>query len=408
MDIAIVGAGLSGLAAGIELTNLGHTVEIYESSDGIGGRVRTDAIDGKLLDRGFQILLTDYPEAKTLLDYDALDLRTFEPGALVRINDAFHRVGDPFRCSKDLVSTVRAPVGSLADKLRMLRYRRQVLSGPVDSLWSAPESTTRERFSQLGFSQAMVDRFLGPLFAGTSLDPNLEGSSRSTDFVFRMLSSGQAAVPARGMGQIPLQLAGQLPDGSVKINHQVESVQKNQLIVNGEKVSADAVVVATGVTDASELCADFADQPWKSVTSMWMATETPPTLDPVLILNGGPADPINTIAVMSRISPYYGSGGKATLVVSSPSVRPGIVDDMQEQLVNWYGKKSKLWDVLRVDQIHHAQPHTVGNSRAGYTATPSGLWLCGDHQLDSSINGALRSGRNVAAALHAQSEATSG
>ena len=404
MDIAIVGAGLSGLAAGIKLTELGHTVEIYESGNGPGGRVRTDTVDGKLVDRGFQIFLTEYPEANALLDYEALDLRAFLPGALVRHNGSFHRVSDPIRDPQHLFSTVRAPVGSLVDKLRTLRYRRQVLSGTVESLWSGPELTTRQRLQDLGFSQSMIDRFLRPLFAGITLDAELNGSSKSTDFIFRMLSSGDAVVPARGMGQIPLQLAGRLPKGTVKINHKVESVQKNELVVNGEKVSADAVIVATGATAASKLCPKVTDHGWKSVTSMWMATDSPPTLDPVLILNGGSVDPINTIAVMSRVSPYYGSGGQATIVVSSPTVRPGLVEDMRDQLVSWYGKKSKLWDVLRVDEIHQAQPLVSQTDRTGYSQLPDGLWVCGDHQLVASINGALRSGRLVAAAVHAQSE----
>jgi phytoene dehydrogenase-like protein len=53
---------------------------ILESSDGVGGRARTDKVDGFLLDRGFQIFLTSYQEAQAALDYDALDLKPFYAG----------------------------------------------------------------------------------------------------------------------------------------------------------------------------------------------------------------------------------------------------------------------------------------------------------------------------------------
>ncbi len=403
MDIAIVGAGISGLSAGIELTRLGHSVEIYESSDGPGGRVRTDSVDGKLLDRGFQILLTAYPEAQRVLDYEALDLRSFQPGALVRHAGNFHRVTDPIREPKQLLTTVRAPIGSLTDKVRTLKFRREVCRGEVEQLWTNSPLTAQQRFEKLGFSSQMIDRFLRPLFAGITLDPELSGSASVVDFVFRMLSLGSAAVPARGMGQISLQLANQLPDGTVNVNHTVEQVRGTELIVNGETVKADAVLVAADISTANRLCPEVHDVGWKSTTSVWFAAESAPLLDPVLVLNGGSTDPINSLAVMSRVSPFYGTDGEATIVISSPVVRPGLVEDMQEQLVDWYGKKTKLWNVLRVDEIHKAQPKSSSGQRSGFVRLPDGIWICGDHTLDSSINGALRSGRLAAQAIAAES-----
>ncbi|MGI9609841.1 MAG: FAD-dependent oxidoreductase, partial [Acidimicrobiia bacterium] len=199
MDIVVVGAGLAGLTAANELRTNGHEVVVFEASDGPGGRVRTDIVDDHLCDRGFQILLTAYPAAQELLDFDALDLQRFDPGAKILLDAGQTAVvSDPFRKPDQLVPTVRAGVGSLLDKARILRYRQLVTRGTLDELWENEDVTVRTRFAELGFSSTMIERFLQPLFAGITLDADLGGSSRVVDFVFRMLSEGDAAVPLRG------------------------------------------------------------------------------------------------------------------------------------------------------------------------------------------------------------------
>lgn len=60
----IIGGGISGLTCAKYLNEKEYSFMLLEGSDAFGGRVRTDKVDGFLLDRGFQILLTNYPEAK--------------------------------------------------------------------------------------------------------------------------------------------------------------------------------------------------------------------------------------------------------------------------------------------------------------------------------------------------------
>ena len=79
--VAVVSAGIAGLSCGVNLKKQGLSYTILEASDGVGGRVRTDVQDGFLLDRGFQIFLTSYPEARAMLDYRALELKPFYAGA---------------------------------------------------------------------------------------------------------------------------------------------------------------------------------------------------------------------------------------------------------------------------------------------------------------------------------------
>ena len=155
-DVAIVGAGLAGLACAQDLTRAGVECTVLEASDGVGGRVRTDAIDGYLLDRGFQILLTAYPEVQRRCDVDALDIRHFEPGAAIRVNGRFHRVADPLRRPTQIPATLAAPIGTLADKVRLLRLVVDVRSHSVPELLRRPDGSTAERLAKRTINEFRV------------------------------------------------------------------------------------------------------------------------------------------------------------------------------------------------------------------------------------------------------------
>ncbi|MGA0060087.1 MAG: FAD-dependent oxidoreductase, partial [Planctomycetota bacterium] len=101
--------------------------------DAVGGRVRTDVVEGFRLDRGFQVLQTAYPEARRALDYGALELRPFEPGALVRVGGRFVRVVDPWR----------RPLGALASAFAASRWAASCASAWSTS--SAPAASAAVR-----------------------------------------------------------------------------------------------------------------------------------------------------------------------------------------------------------------------------------------------------------------------
>src|SRR5215218_2776081 len=232
--VYVVGAGLAGLRCARRLHEKGVAATVLEASDGVGGRVRTDRVEDFLLDRGFQVLLTAYPEAADALDYGRLELHPFYPGAGVR--------------------TVLAPVGGLGDKLKVASLRRQVVAGSLEELFARPETTTREALAAHGLSDTIVDRFFRPLFGGILLDRELGTSSRMFEFVYRMLALGDVSLPARGMGAITEQLAGGLPADRVRLGRRVTAVGDGSvLLADGERLPARAVVVATDGPTASGL-----------------------------------------------------------------------------------------------------------------------------------------------------------
>ncbi len=407
-SVIIIGAGLAGLTAARHLTRNGISVTLLEASDGVGGRVRSDTVDGYTLDRGFQVLLTGYPEAKRQLDYAALDLHAFEAGALIRLGRGFHKVADPWRNPGALLSTVFAPIGTLLDKAQIARLRLDVKRGSIEELWQRPSTSTLQRLRQFGFSETLIDRFFRPFFGGIFLDRNLGTSSRLFDFVFRMFAEGETVLPAGGIGAIPAQIAADLPAGALRLNSRVEAITEGGVkLKSGESISASAVIIATEGPEATRLTSGEIDSTGlRSVTCFYFAAERAPISDPILILNGDGIGPINNLCFPSQIAPSYAPPNQA-LVAASVLGDPEEDDELlrakvQGQLVEWFGPPAKSWDFLRAYRVRYAQPAQPPGAleppRRPVELRP-GLYVCGDHRDNASINGALASGQRTADAV---------
>ncbi|MDX1689571.1 MAG: NAD(P)/FAD-dependent oxidoreductase [Acidimicrobiia bacterium] len=400
-DVAVVGAGLAGLSTAVRLREAGLEVTVLEAADDVGGRVRTDAVDGFLLDRGFQVYLTAYPEGRAILDHDALDLRAFEPGALVWFDGRLHRVADPLRRPTSLWSTLRAPIGSPLDKLRVARLRVRLRSvDPVAVLEEDDDRSTLEQLRELGFSDRMIDRFFRPLFAGITLDRDLSTSAKVFRFVFGMLTEGVAAVPAAGMGAIPRQLADRLGPGIVRLGTRAERVEGTTVrLADGGEVRSRAIVIATEGPEAARLVG--VDEPRsRGVTGLYFSAPVGPIGRPVLALDGETRGPVNNVAEMSAVAPGYASRGRALVAVQALGTGGGTVSVATEELKRWFGLGVEDWEVVGEYRIPHAQP----DQRPPFSGTlparlGDGRYVAGDHRASASINGALRSGRLAAAAV---------
>jgi len=407
-DVYVVGAGLAGLRCARRLHERGVTATVLEAGDAVGGRVRTDRVDGFLLDRGFQVLLTAYPEARSVLDYRELELHPFYPGALIWTGGRFVTVADPFRRRLDGLRTLVAPVGGLGDKLKLASLRRRVVAGSQEELFARPETSTSQALAREGFSDEMVDRLLRPLFGGLLLDRELEASSRMFEFLYRMLALGDAALPTRGMGAIPEQLANGLPPGCVRLGQKVTEVGDGGLVVAaGERLRARAVVVATDGPTAAGLLGE-ADAPASvAACCLYFAADSAPIDEPVLVLDGDGGGPVNHLCVPSAVAPTYAPAGMA-LVSATVLERPGLPRgaDLEAavlgQLADWFGSAVVGWRHLATYQIPDAQPAQPPGALdppARPVRVRPGVYVCGDHRDNASIDGALTSGRRAADAV---------
>ena len=227
MRVIIVGAGLAGLTCAKVLRERSAEVVVFEASDGVGGRVRTDALDGFLLDRGFQVYFTSYPVSKRHLDHAKLDFRSFDPGAIIHRGREKSILSDPLRDPGALVPSLLSDAASLEDKLRTAELAAKIVPGTAataDEEGGDADVSTLDYLRASGLSERFIASFFRPFYGGVFLSRSLYTSSRVFRFTFRMLAAGQTVVPARGMGEIPKQLAAHLPDGAVHLNSPVDAL----------------------------------------------------------------------------------------------------------------------------------------------------------------------------------------
>ncbi|MBL9163087.1 MAG: FAD-dependent oxidoreductase [Planctomycetaceae bacterium] len=405
-DVVIVGGGLAGLCCALQLKQRGVSFLLVEASDGIGGRIRTDLVAGFRLDRGFQVFLTSYPEAKQRLDYEALQLRPFLPGALVRHGEKFHLLTDPWRRPFAAMRSLASPIGSFADKWRVARLRSRSLHGSDEDQFRDPELTTLQSLQDAGFSNSMIDRFFRPFLGGVFLDPDLRTSSRMLHFTFRMFSLGSACLPADGMEAIPRQLASALPPSAIRLNARVVRVQAGAVsLESGEQLNARAVVVAVDGAAAARLLGDAISSAGQGVTCLYFAARRPPVEQPILVLNGERRGPINNLCVPTLVAPSYGPGDASLVSATVLGITENaerLLAEVRQQLGDWFGPVARDWHHLRSYCIPYALPQqfppALDVPQRPVRWQP-GVYVCGDHRDNASIQGAMVSGRRAANAV---------
>lgn len=414
-DAILVGAGLAGLTCAKHLAAAGKRVRLLEASDGVGGRVRTDEVNGFKLDRGFQVYNPAYPDAAAELDHAALDLRPYEPGALIRHDGWFHRLSDPWRRPKFALATALSGAATLGDKLRIAQLRSKLRrDGSLDAI-AREEVTTIDALRRFGFSEVILDRFFRPFLGGVFLERELTTSSRMFEYVFRLFGEGDVSLPAGGMQAIPEQLAAALPAGVLELDTPVESLTDSAgtpdggVVVRGERLQAKLVVLATDGPATDRLLGEASPElGWRSTACVYFASDVAPLPEPILVLNGdGPtAGPINNLSVPSRVAPAYAPEGQslvsATVLGDPPESDDDLVESVRHQAREWFGQQVAGWRLLRVCRVPYALPD---QSPPHYQTIEKSLrarqrvFVCGDRYDTASINGAMRSGRRTAEAV---------
>ena len=408
-QVIVVGAGLAGLAAARQLSIMGAEVIVLEASDGVGGRVRTDRVDGLLLDRGFQLYNPAYPEAARVLDHADLDLRPFAAGAIIATARGPVPLGDPRSQPRWALAAARSTSGSPLAKARFARYAWMTSRMPVSSVLARPEVPAEVALRSIGVDDALLERVLRPFLAGVFLESRLQTSSHFMDLVLRSFVRGRPSIPAQGMQAIPEQLHRSLPDGVVRLNSPVDEVGGTGVVIDGERISAKAVLVATDPMAASRLVPGLQVPSGNGVTTWYHLADCPADRItggvPVLVIDGDRRGPvINSVALTHACSEYASDG--RVLVASSVLGTGQVAQDeraVREHLALMHGVNTTGWQPVRSYPIPYALPAMLAPLQLRKPADlGDGLFIAGDHRDTASIQGAMVSGRRAADAILAR------
>ena len=401
--MVVVGAGIAGLLCAVTLAGRGYQVEVLEAADTIGGRIRTDVIDGYRCDRGFQLVNPAYPAARRYLDVAALQLGTFDAGVAVAGRRGLRYVGDPIRAPKYLPRTVASGYFRPVELLRLAGWAAPAL-GRVPALLRRPDMSLAQSLDRAGVTGRLRKEILTPFLTGVLAEDAGSTSATFGKLLIRSFLLGIPGVPANGMAAIPAQLAARLRTPvrlSTKVTALSAAAGGPRVETAGDSFRPRAVVVATDPAGAGRL-APITVPRMKGLTTYWFSTAESPLSANLLLVEGGgrTAGPVVNTAVMSHAAPSYAPNGRH--LVQATTLHPDDAGEQQvrAQLSRMYGTSTRDWDLLVRHDIEQALPEQLPPlQHRRPVRLGDGLFVAGDHRDTASIQGALVSGRRAADAV---------
>ena len=401
--IHIVGAGVSGLVAAKVLESHGCRSIVIESTDRVGGRVKTDFLDGFQLDHGFQVLLTSYPEAQKHLDYKSLELQKILPGASIFLSKKQKIIGNPLKEISFLFPTLFSGIGCFSDKLKILQLNHILKRKKLSEIFSESELSTSLYLKQFGFSNDIIRDFFTPFFGGIFLDSKLETSSRMFEFVYKMFGEGYAALPKAGMEAIPKQLYDNLQNTDFTFNKEVVSIKENEItLADRTKLESQVTILAA---DASGLVVSEKHKPmtWKSCQTLYFETNKRVIRDQLIGLIPTQGTLINNIFYHTSVKTMSNINKELLSVtvienhsLSDEMLVSRVKAELQEYCGIMFPKFIKLYSIPKALPNLQSVRHDL--NIADTSCPVPGVFLAGDSLLNGSLNAAMMSGERAALA----------
>ncbi|MCH8563890.1 FAD-dependent oxidoreductase [Nesterenkonia sp. LB17] len=409
-DVIVIGAGLAGLQCARRLQRNGHRVTVLEAGDAVGGRVRTDLIEGFRCDRGFQVLNPAYPAVQDWIDIGSLGLQAFGVGAVIRTSTTTTTLAHPLRHPQHALSTLRSKHTPPSDLLAFARWIAPTLRQSATGPRPAQDQTLHDSFEEAGLTGRLRRDVLDTFLAGVLADSTGESSANYVRLLVRYFALGAPGLPRGGMQALPEQMETWLHE-PVRLNTSARDLRHSgdgvQVSTDAGPLRARAAVVAVGPQDIHELTGQPA-LPTHGLTTWWFRAPELPQPGPFLMLDasrrgGGPAGPIWNTAVVSQAAPSYAPEGQHLIQATTLLDRPdGLAEEaaVRRDLERLYQGSTADWELL----THHLVEHTLPVQHPPLLqARPQQLGdrvlIAGDHRDHGSIQGALVSGDQAAQSL---------
>jgi glycine/D-amino acid oxidase-like deaminating enzyme len=402
-EVVVVGAGLAGLSCARRLARAGVDVVLLEAGETVGGRVRTDTVDGFRCDRGFQLLNPAYPEVRRELDLGALRLQSFPAALVVATGRSRRTLADPRRAVGLLPATVgsllRGGVGSVREQAALGRWALRAARVPPRTLLDEPDLGWGQALTDQGVDSHLRRRVIEPFLAGVLGERDGSTSHRFTQLLVRSFVRGTPAVPWRGMQAVPDQLAEGVP--RIHLGVRVESVEPGAVRTADREIRARCVVVATDPSTATRMLA-LPPVRMRALTTFWHVSPEPPTSSGALHVDGDDRGPmVNSIVITNR-APGYSPDQRALIAttVLGEADDQGTERILRSQLEQVYGTTTQWWELVR----RHVVPEALTAMEVPLrprlpVALHPGLVVAGDHRDTASTQGAMVSGRRAADAV---------
>jgi protoporphyrinogen oxidase len=419
LDVAIVGAGLTGLAAARRAIELGLRAEVFEASDGVGGRVRSDRINGFICDRGFQLVNPSYPALSRYYPKELLGSDSFHRlprGVDVVMGERVHHLGDPRASLAFLKGDLSSATGSIAEKLRFARYLLAISRGRESErgISTSDDSSFESEMLDLGVG-TFYSRVIGPFASGVFLNLPSRVSARVARELIHYFLIGQPGLPRGGVGEVSKLLAQGV---EVHLRTPVDEISDHYIRIGRRKVTSRAVIVATDPISLESLVPVDSSGRRKRVTyastmsasTTWYHSVEGDDFPQLLRIDGGGGGPITNTIAISRLAPEYTPEGKTLISTTVMSAYGQEVSEarVRRHLSELWKRDTSSWGLVAKYSIPKSLPLLApGTPRQFSLALPvkrgSMLrYIAGDYLALPAQQGAMESGIDAAEEIAAR------